>query len=157
MIFTTRVILIPYFISRAAWLILDRAPTLNPSPPLVSIKGSGRGCPLLRASNEHSFTVRVLRARRAPGRSLPHPSQTACCASTEDHQAPSRPYCARSASKKDGLAAPYPSLEKYEWDVSYTLACRRLRQQRCLPSRVKAGSKREQDTRKRKPRTQSTT
>src|SRR5438128_41443 len=32
--------------------------------------GSGRGCPQLRASNEHSFTVRVLRARRAPGRSL---------------------------------------------------------------------------------------
>jgi hypothetical protein len=32
--------------------------------------GSGQGCPLLRASNEHSFTVRVLRARRAPGRSL---------------------------------------------------------------------------------------
>ena len=31
---------------------------------------SGQGCPLLRASNEHSFTVRVLRARRAPGRSL---------------------------------------------------------------------------------------
>jgi hypothetical protein len=33
--------------------------------------GSGQGCPLLRASNEHRFTVRVLRARRAPGRSLP--------------------------------------------------------------------------------------
>jgi len=33
--------------------------------------GSGQGCPLLRASNEHSFTVRALRARRAPGRSLP--------------------------------------------------------------------------------------
>jgi hypothetical protein len=32
--------------------------------------GSGRGCPQRRASNEHSFTVRVLRARRAPGRSL---------------------------------------------------------------------------------------
>ncbi len=32
--------------------------------------GSGQGCPLLRASNEHRFTVRVLRARRAPGRSL---------------------------------------------------------------------------------------
>jgi hypothetical protein len=32
--------------------------------------GSGRGCPLLRASNEHRFTVRVLRARRAPGRTL---------------------------------------------------------------------------------------
>src|SRR5262245_43691093 len=37
---------------------------------IPSLKGSGRGCPLLRASNEHSFTVRVLRARRAPGRSL---------------------------------------------------------------------------------------
>ena len=37
------------------------------SSPLV--KGV-RGCPLLRASNEHCFTVRVLRARRAPGRSL---------------------------------------------------------------------------------------
>jgi hypothetical protein len=32
--------------------------------------GSGRGCPLLRASNEHFLNVRVLRARRAPGRSL---------------------------------------------------------------------------------------
>ncbi len=32
----------------------------------TSLKGSGRGCPLLRASNEHRFTVRVLRARRAP-------------------------------------------------------------------------------------------
>ena len=36
----------------------------------TSLQGSGRGCPLLRASNEHSFTVRVLRARRAPGHSL---------------------------------------------------------------------------------------
>jgi hypothetical protein len=33
-------------------------------------KGSGQGCPLLRASNEHILIVRVLRARRAPGRSL---------------------------------------------------------------------------------------
>ena len=33
--------------------------------------GSGQGCPLLRASNEHSFIVRVLRARRAHGRSRP--------------------------------------------------------------------------------------
>ena len=32
--------------------------------------GSGQGCPLLRASNEHILIVRVLRARRAPGRSL---------------------------------------------------------------------------------------
>jgi hypothetical protein len=35
-----------------------------------SLKGSGQGCPLLRASNEHFLNVRVLRARRAPGRSL---------------------------------------------------------------------------------------
>ena len=32
----------------------------------ISREGSGRGCPSLRASNEHCFTVRVLRARRAP-------------------------------------------------------------------------------------------
>jgi hypothetical protein len=37
----------------------------------TSLQGSGQGCPLLRASNEHRFTVRVLRARGAPGRSLP--------------------------------------------------------------------------------------
>ena len=36
----------------------------------TSLKGSGRGCPLLRASNEHIPIVRVLRARRAPGHSL---------------------------------------------------------------------------------------
>jgi hypothetical protein len=42
----------------------------NLPTPYTSLKGSGRGCPLLRASNEHSFIiVRVLRARRAPGRS----------------------------------------------------------------------------------------
>ena len=41
----------------------------------TSLRGSGRGCPLLRASNEHRFTVRVLRARRAPGYSLPSPAQ----------------------------------------------------------------------------------
>ena len=46
--------------------------------------GSGQGCPLLRASDEHSFIVHVLRARRAPGRSLPHHSTTARCASTRD-------------------------------------------------------------------------
>ncbi len=33
------------------------------------ISGSGQGCPLLRASDEHILIVRVLRARRAPGRS----------------------------------------------------------------------------------------
>ena len=43
-----------------------------PPPPLLhtSTKGSGLGCPLLRASNEHFLNVRVLRARRAPGRAL---------------------------------------------------------------------------------------
>jgi hypothetical protein len=39
--------------------------------PYTSLKGSGQGCPLLRASSDHSFTVGALRARRAPGRSLP--------------------------------------------------------------------------------------
>ena len=39
--------------------------------PHTSYKGSGRGCPLLRASNEHILIVRVLRAKRAPRRSLP--------------------------------------------------------------------------------------
>ena len=38
----------------------------------TSLKGSGQGCPLLRASNEHIPIVRVLRARRAPGRSPAH-------------------------------------------------------------------------------------
>jgi len=41
----------------------------NLPTPHTSHKGSGRGCPLLRASNEHILIVRVLRARRAPGRS----------------------------------------------------------------------------------------
>jgi hypothetical protein len=39
-------------------------------------QGSGRGCPLLRASNEHRFIVRVLRARRAAGRSPPSSIRT---------------------------------------------------------------------------------
>ena len=38
---------------------------------ITSRQGSGQGCPLLRASNEHIPIVRVLRASRAPGRSLP--------------------------------------------------------------------------------------
>ena len=33
--------------------------------PYTFLRRSGQGCPRLRASNEHSFTVRVLRARRA--------------------------------------------------------------------------------------------
>ena len=48
------------------WLLPSHEglPILYTSP-----KGSGQGCPQLRASNEHSFIVRVLRAMRAPGRS----------------------------------------------------------------------------------------
>jgi len=38
--------------------------------PYTSLKGSGRGCPLLRASSDHRFIVGALRARRAPGCSL---------------------------------------------------------------------------------------
>ena len=38
---------------------------------ITSRQGSGRGCPLLRASNEHIPIVRVLRAKRASGCSLP--------------------------------------------------------------------------------------
>ena len=38
--------------------------------PTTYLQGGGQSCPLLRASNEHSFIVRVLRARRALGRSL---------------------------------------------------------------------------------------
>src|SRR5436853_5958552 len=41
----------------------------NPLIPYTSLKGSGRGCPLLRASSDHCFIVGALRARRAPGRS----------------------------------------------------------------------------------------
>ena len=43
----------------------------GPSNSLNLDLGSGQGCPLLRASNEHIPLVRVLRARRAPGRSFP--------------------------------------------------------------------------------------
>ena len=43
----------------------------NLPTPYTSLKGSGRGCPLLRASSDHCFIVGALRARRAPGRSLP--------------------------------------------------------------------------------------
>ncbi len=48
--------------------LLPRVPL---RPPFPFSKGSGQGCPLLRASNEHIHIVRVLRARRAPGHSLP--------------------------------------------------------------------------------------
>ena len=53
----------------------------NLPTPHTSHKGSGQGCPLLRASNEHILIVRVLRARRAPGRS-PLPFSTFSFAAT---------------------------------------------------------------------------
>src|SRR5713101_5551189 len=43
----------------------------NLPTPYTSLKGSGRSCPLLRASSDHCFIVGALRARRAPGRSPP--------------------------------------------------------------------------------------
>src|SRR5215510_10201722 len=45
-------------------------PWRRPSDFLCLSWREWRGCPLLRASNEHIPIVRVLRARRAPGRSL---------------------------------------------------------------------------------------
>ena len=95
---------------------------------------------------DRSSTARVQRG----------PSKAARGASTEDHQAPSPPFRAGSTNKKDGLVTLYPTLEKYEWDVSYTRACRRLRQQRGQPSRIKPGSMREESTRTRTLRTIST-
>jgi hypothetical protein len=72
--------------------ILTRPPTGTPRRAIcpceglpisyVSLGGSDRGCLLLRASNEHRFIVRVLRARKAPGHSLLIPSEAAHCAST---------------------------------------------------------------------------
>ncbi len=56
-----------------------------------------------RGCHSIPFIVRVLRARRTPGRSLPIPSETARCASTEDHQASSP---LRSASKKGTWLLP---------------------------------------------------
>jgi len=60
---------------------LGMAPVLVPLRPSSealpilsnSLLRSGQGCPLLRASDEHCFIVRVLRARRASGRSFPVP------------------------------------------------------------------------------------
>ena len=55
-----------------------------------------------------------------------------------------RPRVAR-AKETNGLpSSPYATLEKYEWDMSYTLVCRLLLRQRGLPSRIKPGSGQEQ-------------
>ena len=61
----------------------------------------------LRASNEHSFIVHVLRARRMVWRLPSHPSEAACCASTEHLPAPSSPLF---REQEDGQAAPPPYL-----------------------------------------------
>ena len=59
------------------------------SVSLCRSKRSGRGCPLLRASNEHRFIVRVLRARRAPGYSLTGwGSFSASCYRASSHSLP---------------------------------------------------------------------
>ena len=87
------------------------------------LKGSGRGCPLLRASSDHRFIVGALRARRAPGHSFPiiprprvaraqkiirlHP--LLCSGSKGSARVSFHPFHrAASASKKDGSATPSP-------------------------------------------------
>jgi hypothetical protein len=62
------------------WVAFQESPISH-----TSLKRSGRGCPLLRASDEHSFIVCVLRARRAPGPLLPistTAASTACQSAT---------------------------------------------------------------------------
>ena len=76
-----------------------KPPTFLPSPPLIR-KGSGRGCPLLRASNEHILIVRVLRARRAPRRS-PLPFSTSSLSATR-HVVDERPVDI-GATNTDGI------------------------------------------------------
>jgi len=74
---------VPLSLARASCFLLC---TITPSRP-----GESPDCPSLRASNEHSFIVRVLRARRIVWRLPSHPSEAARCASTEDHQPPPPP------------------------------------------------------------------
>src|SRR5947209_3183870 len=50
-------------------LVPSQGRSENFPTPYTSLKGSGRGCPLLRASSDHCFIVGALRARRAPRRS----------------------------------------------------------------------------------------
>jgi hypothetical protein len=58
--------------------------------PYTILRGSGQGCPSLRASNEHCFIVRVLRARRAPGRSLPILPRARVARAQRTHRGPSQ-------------------------------------------------------------------
>ena len=84
------------------------------------LKGSGQGCPLLRASSDHRFIVGALRARRAPGHSFPiiprprvaraqkiirlHPLLCSGSKESFSHPCAHPSDRARSASKKDNLA-----------------------------------------------------
>ena len=58
----------------------------GPSNSLRPLKRSGRGCPLLRASSEHVFIARSA-SKKGTWPLLPHPSEAARCASTEDLRA----------------------------------------------------------------------
>ena len=53
----------------------------------LSLLRESPDCPSLRASDEHSFIVRVLRARRMVWRLPSHPSEAARCASMGEHLA----------------------------------------------------------------------
>ncbi len=80
----------------------------------TSLRRSGQGCPLLRALDEHSFIVRVLRARRAPGRifspafrlSTSLRGRPGCSSNARVERAPSER--ARSASRRTTRPPPLP-------------------------------------------------
>jgi len=57
----------------------------------TSPRGEQSDYPSLRASNEHSVIVRVLRARKTVWLPPSYLSEAARCASPGDHQAPSPP------------------------------------------------------------------
>src|SRR4029078_9998066 len=81
---------------------IQRGRSKNRPTSHTSHKGSGRGCPLLRASDEHILIVRVLRAKRAPRRSLPHPFEAARSSSKEPRPAEA----VRCASTDSRLSTP---------------------------------------------------
>ncbi len=68
------------------------------------LRGSGRGCPLLRASNEHILYRARSASKKAPGRS-PHPSEAARCASTGIVPATPHPFSASCSSKNQVFLA----------------------------------------------------
>ncbi len=79
---------------------VQQARSENFSTPHTYHKGSGRGCPLLRASSDHCFIVEALRARRAPGRS-PLPFSTSSFSATS-HVVDQRPIDV-GATEADGI------------------------------------------------------